>query len=312
MRAREFDVTGRTALVTGGAGFVGSHLADALAADNHVRVLDDLSTGRREHVPDDAELLEGDVRDDATLADAVAGADLVFHEAAQVSVPESVERPAYSHDVNAAATVRLLEAARREDARVVVASSAAVYGQPSTVPVPESEPKTPESPYGIQKLALDHYARAYSDLYGLETVALRYFNAYGPRQRGGYSGVIETFLDQARSGGPITVEGDGEQTRDFVHVSDVVRANLLAATTDHVGEAFNVGTGDPVAVRDLADVVREVTGSDADVEHVAPRDGDVRHSCADVERARQRLGFEPSVSLSDGLADLADRRARDP
>jgi UDP-glucose 4-epimerase len=309
MRARDHGLTGETVLVTGGAGFVGSHLADALAPDNDVRVLDDLSTGRQHYVPDDADLLEGDVRDDATLADAVAGADLVFHEAAQVSVPRSVEEPAYSHDVNAAATVRLLEAARREDARVVLASSAAIYGQPDSVPVHESDPKTPESPYGIGKLALDHYARAYHDLYGLETVALRYFNVYGPRQgSSGYTGVIPAFFDQALDDGPITVEGDGGQTRDFVHVDDVVRANLLAATTDHVGEAFNVGTGDTATIRDLAEAVRDAVDPNVDIEHVAAREGDVRHSCADVSRVRERLGFEPRVSLSDGLAAVAHRR----
>ncbi len=309
MRARDHGVAGRTVLVTGGAGFVGSHLADALVPDNDVRVLDDLSAGRRRYVPGDAELIEGDVRDDATLADAVAGVDLVFHEAAQVSVQRSVEEPAYSHDVNAAATVRLLEAARREDARVVLASSAAVYGQPDSVPVHESDPKTPTSPYGIGKLALDHYARTYEDLYGLDTVALRYFNIYGPRQGGsGYTGVVPAFLDQAHDGGPITVEGDGGQTRDFVHVDDVVRANLLAATTDHVGEAFNVGTGDTTSIRELAETVRDAVDPEVAIEHLAPRDGDVRHSCADVGRARERLDFEPSVSLSDGLAALARRR----
>jgi len=160
------------------------------------------------------------------------------------------------------ATLSILEAARREDARVVVASSVAIYGDPVDVPIHEEDAKAPTSPYGVDKLAIDHYVRLYNDLYGLETVALRYFNVYGPRQSAGeYSGVVSTFLEQARSGQPITVEGEGDQTRDFVHVSDVVRANLAAAATDNVGRAYNVGTGDSITILGLAELIRDVTGS---------------------------------------------------
>lgn len=299
-------VSGQTVLVTGGAGFVGSHLAEALVADNEVRVLDDLSGGSRDHVPVDAELVEGDVCDPETVAGAMDGADLVFHEAALVSVEESVRDPRASQRVNAGATLDVLEQAREEDARVVLASSAAVYGHPESVPVSEGDPKEPTSPYGIDKLALDHYARRYHDLYGLETVPLRYFNVYGPRQNPEYSAVVSVFFRQASEGGPITVEGDGEQTRDFVHVSDVVRANLLAATTDRVGEPFNVGTASSVTVNELAETVVEVTDSDAEITHVDPRPGDIRHSEADISKARAELGYEPTVSLEDGLRDLAE------
>ena len=298
-------LTDRTVLVTGGAGFIGSHIAETLAPDNDVRVVDDLSTGKRENVPDQAAFVEGDVRDDDVLARAMAGVDLVFHEAALVSVVRSVERPALSHAINATATMRLLERAREEDARVVLASSSAIYGHPDEVPIPESASTAPTSPYGVDKLAVDHYARVYADLYDLPVVALRYFNTYGPRQTAGdYSGVISTFLEQARADEPMTVEGDGEQTRDFVHVSDVVQANLLAATTDHVGEAFNVGTGSSVTIRELAERIRTVTDSSSEIVHVEPRQGDIRHSRADVGKAREKLGFEPTVSLTDGLSAL--------
>ncbi|WP_132060347.1 NAD-dependent epimerase/dehydratase family protein [Halorussus amylolyticus] len=306
----ETPISGRSVVITGGAGFIGSHIAEALAADNDVRILDDLSGGSREHVPAGAELITGDVRDPELLADAMDGADLVFHEAALVSVEESVANPRTSHRINADATVGLLEQAREEDARVVLASSAAIYGHPETVPVREGDPKDPTSPYGIDKLALDHYARRYHDLYGLETVPLRYFNVYGPRQNTEYSAVVSAFFRQAREGGPITVEGDGEQTRDFVHVSDVVRANLLAATTDRVGEAFNVGTGASVTVNELAETVVDVTGTDADIEHVEARPGDIRHSEASVSKAREVLGYEPRVSLEEGLRKLAETKGR--
>ncbi|UPW00413.1 GDP-mannose 4,6-dehydratase [Halorussus gelatinilyticus] len=304
----DIGVSDQTVLITGGAGFVGSHLAEALVADNDVRILDDLSGGSREHVPAGAELVEGDICDSETLADAMDGADLVFHEAALVSVEESVEDPSKSNRVNAAATVDLLEAARDEDARVVLASSAAVYGHPDSVPVAEADAKEPTSPYGIDKLALDHYARRYHDLYGLETVPLRYFNVYGPRQNPEYSAVVNVFFQQADDDGPLTVEGDGEQTRDFVHVRDVVRANMLAATTDRVGEPFNVGTGSSVTVNELAETVVEVTDSDAEITHVEPRPGDIRHSEADVSKIREELGYEPTVSLEDGLRALAEAK----
>jgi UDP-glucose 4-epimerase len=301
------DLTGRTVLVTGGAGFVGSHIADALVGGNDVRVLDNFSSGYSENLPDGATVIEGDLRDTDTLDAATDGVDLIFHEAGLVSVARSVEAPRTSHAINADATIDLLERARREDARVVLASSSAIYGHPDSVPIHESDPKEPTSPYGVDKLTIDHYARLYHDLYGVETVPLRYFNIYGPRQTAGdYSGVIAIFVDQATRDAPITVEGDGTQTRDFVHVSDVVEANLLAATTDHVGHPFNVGTGERTTILDLAETVRRVVGSDSEIVHEDPRSGDIDHSCADISRARRKLAFEPTVSLEDGLATLVD------
>ncbi|GGM65108.1 UDP-glucose 4-epimerase [Halarchaeum rubridurum] len=295
-----------TALVTGGAGFVGGHLARALCERGAtVHVLDDCSTGAPERVPDAATLVEGDVRDDAAVREAMAGVDVVFHEAAIVSVERSVDDPEGTHAVNVDATLGVLEAAREVGARVVFASSAAIYGAPKAVPVPEGAPKEPSSPYGLEKLSADHYCRLYADLYGVETVALRYFNVYGPGQRGGpYSGVITKFAEQARAGGPLTVQGDGTQTRDFVHVADVVRANLAAATTDETGTAYNVGTGRAVEIRELAALIRDRVAPGAEIVHGEARAGDIRASVADVSKAREELDFEAETALADGLDDL--------
>jgi len=294
---------GRSALVTGGGGFVGSHIVDALVPETEVTVFDSFVRGDRDRVPDGVAVVEADLRDEDALAAAVDGVDVVFHQAAIVSVAQSVEDPTTTHAVNLDGTLAVLEAARRADARVVFASSAAIYGEPETIPVDERHPKEPASPYGLEKLAGDHYCRQYADLYGLPTVALRYFNVYGPRQAGGdYAGAITAFAEQARAGGPLRVDGDGEQTRDFVNVADVVEANLLAATTDATGEAFNVGTGEATTIRRVAELVRDRLAPDAEVVHGDPRAGDIRESVADIGKARQLLGYEPTVPLAEGLA----------
>jgi len=294
-----------TVLVTGGAGFIGSHLVETLADHAEVRVLDNLSTGRREDVHADASLHVGDVRNEDTVREAMAGVDVVFHQAAVVSVDRSVKAPHETNAVNVDGTLAVLEAARAEDARAVVASSAAIYGDPPSVPIAESHPTEPQSPYGLQKLAVDGYTRLYHTLYGLETVALRYFNVYGPRQTGGdYAGVIEVFREQARAGNPLTIHGDGTQTRDFVHVADVVRANCLAATTDRTGEAYNVGTGTSHSIRDLAAIIRDLTDGTVGVEHISDREGDIEQSCADISKAREALGYEPDIPFREGLEDL--------
>ena len=299
--------TGETVLVTGGAGFIGSHIADAFVPDNDVRVLDSLDGGDEGNCPDEATLIEGDVRDASTVATAMEGVDIVFHQGAVVSVAKSVDDPVGSHEVNVDGTLTVLEAARRESARVVFASSAAIYGVPESLPVSETAPKQPTSPYGLEKLSGDHYCRLYADLYDLPTVALRYFNVYGPRQSGGdYAGAITAFTQQARAGGPLTVQGDGSQTRDFVNVADVVQANVLAATTDATGEAFNVGTGVETTVNEIAETVRDHVAPTAEVTHVEPRRGDIRESLADIGKARELLGYEPTVPLSEGLGRYLD------
>jgi UDP-glucose 4-epimerase len=297
-------------LVTGGAGFIGGHIARTLVDDNDVAIFDIVP----EAPHPDCEVIEGDIRDADAVAAAVEGRDVVFHEAALVSVAESVERPTVSHGTTATGTVNLLEAARTHDARVVTASSAAIYGRPERTPISEDHPLEPTSPYGVDKLTADHYTRLYADLYGLETVALRYFNVYGPGGTDGdYAGVIDVFRRQAREDEPITVHGDGSQTRDFVHVDDVVAANVAAATAgpEAFGRAFNVGTGESVTIRELAVLIRSALDSDSEIVHTEPREGDIDHSRADISRARRALDYEPSVELETGLNRLVDgERAR--
>ena len=297
---------GQRVLITGGSGFIGGALVDAFHSEATVKILDVNPGG---DVPDDVEVIEGDIRDERVLDEAMEGVDTVFHEAAIVSVEASIDDPVESHSVNVAGTLQVLEAARRHDARAVLASSAAVYGDPAETPIVETDPLEPESPYGLEKLALDRYARLYHDLYGLETVALRYFNVYGPGQTGGdYAGAIDAFLERARRDEPIRVHGDGKQTRDFVHVDDVVEANRLAAQTENVGTAYNVGTGQSVTIRHLAEQVRDAVESESEIVHTDPREGDIRHSRADISRARERLGFCPSIDLESGLETLVKQQ----
>jgi UDP-glucose 4-epimerase len=300
-------ISGKRILVTGGAGFIGSHIADALVSDNEVVILDDLSTGLLDNVPAEAEFIEGDVRDREVMSDVMEGVDIVFHHAAIVSVQQSVEDPELTHDVTTRATIQLLELARRESARVIFASSAAVYGHPESVPIAETDSTGPTSPYGLAKLNADQYVRLYADLYDVEAIPLRYFNVYGPRQTAGdYSGVISIFLDQARSGSPITVHGDGSQTRDFIHVSDVVEANVRAAVQGVPGRAYNIGTGESISIVELAETIREVVGTEGsvEIEHIESREGDIDESRAAIDRATADLEFESTVRLQDGLADL--------
>ena len=295
----------KSVLVTGGAGFIGKHLVDALVDDNDVRVLDNFSSGSPGALDDRVDLVEGDIRDPDAVERATEDVDVVFHEAGIIDVEESVRNPVGTDDVNCDGTLRVLEAAKEADARVVLASSTAVYGQPTEVPVGESEPKTPLSPYGLQKLGLDHYARLYHELYDVETVALRYFNVYGPGQSNSdYSGVVSVFLERAARGEPLVVHGEGTQTRDFVHVDDVVQANLRAATADVAGEAYNVGTGSSVTINELAELVRDVTNSNVDIVHEDGREGDIEQSEADIRKATDELGYEPTIPLREGVRSL--------
>lgn len=291
------------ALVTGGAGFIGSHLARQLHAAGHdVTVLDDLSTGQWTTLPADIAFIEGDVREHTTASDVLADYDVIYHLAALVSVPASIERPSESHAINVVGTLRILDAARAHDTRVILASSAAIYGHPQYTPIDEAHPTNPTSPYGVDKLAADHYTRLYHDLYDLDTVSIRPFNVYGPGQSSdGYAGVVTTFIEQALAGNDLTVHGDGSQSRDFVYVDDVVNTMLAAGDTEHVGQSFNIATGEAISIRELAETIQELTDTDSDIVHVEGREGDIEHSVADIGKARRELGFESEVGMEEGL-----------
>ena len=335
-------------LVTGGAGFIGSHIVDALVEANHeVVVLDNLSSGHKENLSNawkKITFVEGDVRDAETCLKAAEGCDGIFHEAALVSVPDSINRPRDNHDINITGTLNVLEAARANGVkRVVFASSAAIYGDNPELPKYEAMLPEPKSPYALAKLTGEYYLKIYAECFGLETVALRYFNVFGPRQDPSsmYSGVISIFSERIMKGLPITIYGDGEQTRDFVNVKDVVAANLLAMTTVKIvqdveavktegddppltfnegsarfnersvstsGSAafsiFNIATGSQTSLLQLLDALGEIYETEPDVTFVAARPGDIRHSLADISKARNVLDYDPKVGVKEGLLEL--------
>lgn len=302
-------------LVTGGAGFIGSHLVRWLVKQGHeVRVLDNLSTGRRENlgpVLAQIRLIEGDLCDLPTVQAAADGTDLVFHLAALVSVQESTEHPLRAHAVNATGSLHVLEAARSARVRrVVQMSSSAVYGNTERLPVGEDTMPQPPSPYAATKLAAEQYGTMYTELYGVEVVALRGFNIYGPRQdpSSPYAAVIPKFVAALRGGQQPTIFGDGLQTRDFIFVGDVVQALWTAATTDGLaGGVFNAGRGETVRVLELAHLLGELMGTPVQPHFAPARPGEVRHSRADVSRFAAQTGFRPRVGVREGLqAVLSD------
>lgn len=297
-------------LVTGGAGFIGSHLVDGLlAAGRQVRVLDDLSTGQRENLGrlPVTDLIVGDVSDPAAVARAMDGVEVVFHLAALASVQRSVEAPADSHRICATGTLHVLDAARRAGVRrVVYAGSASAYGIPDGPVQSEETPIRPLSPYAAAKLAGEVYCQAFGTTYGIETVRLRFFNIFGPRQRADspYSGVIALFIAALGEGRTPTIFGDGEQTRDFTFVRDVVQALILAADRPGIsGEVVNVGTGRGTSLLQLLAALNRLMDTAVTPRHGEPRSGDIRHSRADITRAQRLLGYAPTVSLEQGLAD---------
>lgn len=290
-------------LVTGGAGFIGSHVVRRLLDDGaEVRVLDSFITGKQERVPKGAMVIEGDIRDKAVLEEAMKNVTHVVHLAAQVSVPASIENPAYTHEVNVIGTQNVLEAALRAGAkRFVYASSAAVYGDHPELPKTEESPLQPKSPYATSKIANEKYALAP----GLSTIGLRFFNVYGPGQDADhlYASVIPRWIAAAKNDRVIELHGDGMQTRDFIHVHDVARAILLALKSAHIG-ICNVASGIETSLRDVLQHIGEALDKDILHERMPSRAGDIKRSVASIERARNVLGFEPRISLREGLREL--------
>ena len=309
-----------TAIVTGGAGFIGSHIVDGLLEKKiETFVLDNMSTGSKENLAQhkNEKLLHvrtGDIKNISKLLSDVDGVDVVFHEAAIASVPRSVEEPIFVHDVNVNSTLEVLGyCLKKKVKRFVFASSAAVYGQIKVPPALESLPCAPCSPYGASKMAVEDYLNAYHYTYGLDTVILRYFNVFGPRQKiSSYSGVITAFINSLLQGKNPTIFGDGGQTRDFVHVRDITQANMLAMESDRgVGEVFNVASGSAVSILGLFELIKEATGAkDAKPKFADPALGDVRIGTASIDKIKKSMGYNPRVRLDEGLAELVRERRK--
>ena len=300
-------------LITGGAGFIGSHLADHLVKKHNVTVLDDLSTGKHENVPDGADFVEGSILDVGFMDKVFADIDYVFHQAAAVSVADSMHDPQRTFDVNTIGTLNVLKTSVSNGVKkVVFASSAALYGNNPVNPKHESIILEPKSPYAISKLDGEYLLKMFREEYGIKTTAFRYFNVYGPRQDASspYSGVISLFVKRALAGEDIIIHGDGMQTRDFVYVEDVVRANELVLKHGD-GEVFNVGTGKSITVNELAERIVEITGSESRIVYGEGRAGDVRFSEADVG-AIEGVGYRAKVSVEEGLRRYCEFEASEP
>ena len=303
------------ALVTGGAGFIGSHISAALLAKGaRVRIIDDLSTGYLDNVGEvggDVDFVQASVADETALRKALEDVELVFHEAAIPSVPRSVENPRQTHIASVDSTFSLLLAAKeRKVRRLVYAASSSAYGDQPTLPKVEDMLPDPLSPYAVAKLVGEYYCQVFTRVYGLETVSLRYFNVFGPRQdpSSQYSGVISRFIAALLSGKQPVIYGDGEQSRDFTYIANIVDANLKAAETSKgIGSIINVANGERITLNQLLQELKILTNrNDARVDYQPPRAGDVRHSLADVTRARELLGFQPRVGLKEGLQQTID------
>jgi UDP-glucose 4-epimerase len=296
-------------LVTGGAGFIGSALVRALLArGDRVRVIDNFYSGKRENlaaVAADVEVIEGDIRDGGALGRALAGVEIIFHEAAIASVPRSLVDPDASHDVNATATLQLLAAAKRAGARrLVYAASSAAYGDTPTLPKVETMRPAPLSPYAVSKLAAEHYCQVFAGAYGLETVCLRYFNVFGPHQdpASEYAAVIPRFVTAALAGKGVTIFGDGTQSRDFCYIDNTVAANLAAAVAPEAsGRVFNVACSVATTLNEVVRLVGDIVGRAVGVTYAPGRVGDVKHSLADISAARDCLGYRAEISFREGL-----------
>jgi UDP-glucose 4-epimerase len=302
---------GERVLVTGGSGFIGSNLVKALVKNGcEVTVLDNLSSGHRTNLDPFPQIrfINGDVRDPAAVDAATEGAAIVFHLAASVGNKRSIDDPIADAEINVLGTLRILEAARKHKVRKVVASSSAgIFGELKTLPIREDHPIEPDTPYGSTKLCGEKLCLAYSKLYDIEAVCLRYFNVYGPNQRfDAYGNVIPIFVFKMLRGEPLTIFGDGEQTRDFVNVADVVQANLRAAATTNVSGAFNIGSNSRITINRLVTLLRTASGIEPTVAHGPQRAGDVRDSLADISAAKAMLGFTPAVAIDEGLIEYCE------
>jgi nucleoside-diphosphate-sugar epimerase len=302
------------ALVTGGAGFIGSNVVNTLRELGHEPVvLDDLSSGYRENLVAGVPFVEGDVRDLEAVARAMAGCQVVFHLAASVGNVRSIEHPQTDSAINVLGTLNVLETARacRID-RVVFSSSAGIFGELKTLPISEDHPQDPDSPYGTSKLAAEKMCLVYNKLYGMHNVCLRYFNVYGPHQRfDAYGNVIPIFADRILKQEPLTIFGDGEQTRDFVNVSDVAAANVQAGLARDAHGVFNIGSATRITINELARVMQEIAAVRSDLRYAPPRMGDVRDSLADIRSARSAFGFDPRTPMARGLAEYWTWFSRD-
>ncbi len=301
------------ALVTGGAGFIGSNLSKQLLKDGFsVRILDDLSSGYKLNIPEGAEFIEGSVVNPDAVKKAAAGVDYTFHLAASVGNKRSIDNPVYDATVNVIGMRNVLEAVRTEGIKkLVYSSSAGIFGELKTIPIKEDHPQEPDSPYGVSKLAAEKDALAYMKLYNLPVVCLRYFNVFGVNQRyDAYGNVIPIFADRILKSIPMTIFGDGEQTRDFVNVKDVVQANIKSALSGATG-VFNIGSGTRITINSLADMLLEITGATSGKEYGPERPGDVRDSLADVSKANGAFGFSPAKDISFGLREYMGWIAED-
>lgn len=307
MTQEKHPLKGKTILVTGGAGFIGSHIVDRLAPENKVIVLDNMFTGQESNLAksrDRITFTRGDILDRPLVNKIVAGVDYVFHLAAHVGNIRSIKDPYFDMDVNIRGILNLLEACRNSKVkRFVYSSSGAIFGEAKYLPIDEDHPLNPESPYGVSKLAAEKYCFAYYKVYGVPAVALRYFNAYGPRQdTSEYANAVSIFLSRTRAGKPLTIYGDGEQTRDFIFVDDIVNANILAATHPAaVGGIFNISTGTVYSINQLVKLIGKISGREIQFSHADPRAGEVRHSRANIDKAKKLLGYSPETDFQQGL-----------
>jgi len=307
MEQHLIECKGKNILITGGAGFIGSHIVDRLSPENKVTVLDNLSSGSLSNLEgskDRITFVKGDILDKALLMDIVAEVEFIFHLAANVGNIKSIEDPYFDMDVNIKGTINLLEACRNSNIkRLIYSSSGAIFGEARYLPIDEEHPLNPESPYAVSKLAAEKYCFAFHKVHGVPTTVLRYFNAYGPRQdTSEYANAISIFLSRTKDGKPLTIFGDGKQTRDFVFVEDIVTANILAATQPAaVGEIFNIATGQENSIEQLIAIIKQVSARESPVIYADPRAGEVRYSRANIEKALRMLGYNPKTNLKEGL-----------